>query len=386
MKKILFYVHFLKIGGIEKVLLIYLKNLQAFGYEVELLVDYDLGEKNILREELPENMNIFFVKNKFMSKIIVNLRELSKKYKILNLLLLPIIFLSDFFFYHFKVKKLFREKNYDISITFYQLLPSFLTKNKNCKHIIYNHGNLENYFLGFKKIFKEAFGRKLNNYDYIIAICDEMKEQIEKFYPEIDKAKIRRFYNPFDFNKIRKEGEKEKISASYLVTVLRIDESDKDLKTLLLAFAQLDCKEKLYIVGDGNDKEYFENFVKERKLQDRIIFLGMQKNPYIYIKNANFLVHSSKSEGLSTVLIETLALNKYILCSKCKTGIKEILKNEELGDVFEIGNVKELAEKISFALENPEYLQEKISKQEASLYRFDEKNVMTKFKEFLEEL
>lgn len=386
MKKILFYVHFLKIGGIEKVLLIYLKNLKKFGYEVELLVDYDLGEKNILQEELPENIEIFFVKSKIMSKIIVNLREYSKKYKVLNLLLLPTIFLSDFFFYHFKVKKLFKQKNYDVSVTFYQLLPSFLTKNKNCKHIIYNHGNLENYFLGFKKIFKQAFGKKLNKYDYIVAICDEMKEQIQDFYPEISKKKLRRFYNPFDFEKIREKSLREKIQESYLVTVLRIDESDKDLKTLLLAFAQVDCEEKLYIIGDGNDKEYFVNFVKEKNLQDRIIFLGMQRNPYIYIKNSNFLLHSSKSEGLSTVLIEALILNKYILCSKCKTGIKEILKNEELGDVFEIGNVEELAQKITFALKNPEYLQEKINKQEANLYRFDEKNIMAKFKEFLEEL
>lgn len=386
MKKILFYTHFLKIGGIEKVLLIYLKNLTQFGYKVDLLVDYDLGKKNILLEQIPKNVKVNFVKNRLITKIIVSLRELTKQNKLANIILLPTVILSDFFYYHLKVKKLIKKQNYDISITFYQLLPSFLTKNQNCKHIIYNHGNLESYFLGFKRFFKNSFGKKLNKYDFIITICDEMKEQISEFYPQINAQKLKRFYNPFDFKEIIKKSKLEIIKDSFICTVLRIDESDKDLQTLILAFNKLKCKEKLYIIGDGIDKEHFIKLVKDMDLQDRILFLGMKMNPYIYIKNSKFLVHSSKSEGLSTVLIETLALNKFIICSNCKTGVKEILQNGKLGDRFEIGNIDELAQKIERALNDKNHILNKIKNQKDSLERFDEKNVMSEFNQFLKKL
>ena len=81
-------------------------------------------------------------------------------------------------------------------------------------------------------------------------------------------------------------------------------------------------------------------------MEEEILLLGSIKNPYPWIKNSQLLVHSSKYEGLPTVLIEALILNKKVISSSCPTGPKEILCNGEIGDLYDVGNYRKLAELI----------------------------------------
>ena len=46
----------------------------------------------------------------------------------------------------------------------------------------------------------KRFGKRLEKYDRIVAICDEMKEELKDIYPNL-KDKIIRIYNPFNFDK-----------------------------------------------------------------------------------------------------------------------------------------------------------------------------------------
>lgn len=94
--------------------------------------------------------------------------------------------------------------------------------------------------------------------------------------------------------------------------------------------------------------------------------MGSIVNPYPWIKNSSFLIHSSKYEGLPTVLIESLILNKTVISSACPTGPREILENGEIGYLYEVGDYNKLAELIIINIKNPkinlELLNEKIQK------------------------
>lgn len=86
-KKVCFYLNVLLVGGIEKVLLELLKNIDYDKYEVSLLIAYKLGEVEKLKEEIPKNIEIkyllteeFLVKGK-RKKV---LGELGKTEKILD--------------------------------------------------------------------------------------------------------------------------------------------------------------------------------------------------------------------------------------------------------------------------------------------------------------
>ena len=81
-----------------------------------------------------------------------------------------------------------------------------------------------------------------------MTIANEMKEQLESFYPNLQKNKIKRIYNPFDFEEIYKkmndvnslnDKEKELMKDDFICTVGRLDEGQKDFMTLINAYELL---------------------------------------------------------------------------------------------------------------------------------------------------
>jgi|GEM_PF-176702 glycosyltransferase involved in cell wall biosynthesis len=389
-RKILFYLPFIKLGGIERVSIEYLNGLISKGYKVDLIIDFDMGKDgNTFEYAIPKGVNFQYIKSKKVSRFIYIFRTLGKKNKIFNIFLYGFMILFDFYFYHTKVKKIIKKENYDYTISFYQFLPAYLTSIKKTKHIVWLHGSVEHFFGGIKNIFKNNYGKKLDRYDYIVTIADEMKEQIEDYYPDIEKNKIKRIYNPFDFDNMKEKSnntselgaeEKGLLSDDFICTVTRIDEHQKDLTTLILAYEKLfqenKINDKLYIIGDGPSKDELEAKVKEKKLDKNILFLGNKTNPFIWIKNSKIFILSSKFEGLPTVLIESMAMNTFIISSNCKTGPKEILKDGGCGDLFEIGNVDELSQKINFTLNNDNYRNDKINKASKRILEFSNESIL----------
>lgn len=385
MKKILFYVHFMKVGGAEHFAVEYSKLLVQKGYKIDLIIDFNLGKHgNSFENKIPEYINYQYIKSEKVSKFIYNFRTLGKKYKIFDILLYGFLIVFDFWYYHNKTKKILQKGNYDCTITFYQFLPAYLTKNKSAKHIIWLHGSVEHFFSGITKPLKFIYEKKLNKYDYIVTIAKEMELQLKGFYPKLPKEKIKMIYNPFDFDKIVKkandfnglsDASKKLIEKDYICTVTRIDENQKDIETLILAYEKLSrekkINEKLYIIGDGQSKEYLVDLVNNRGLENKILFLGQKSNPFIWMKNARIFILSSKFEGLPTVLVEAMAVNTYVIASNCKTGPSEILNYGDCGDLFEIGDVDNLAHLIDNGLSKPEYRANKIKKAKNRIKEFN---------------
>ena len=279
----------------------------------------------------------------------------------------------DFCYYHTKVKRVLNKEKYDYTMSAYQFLPSYLTGFKSAKHFIWLHGSVENFFTGILRLLIKSYGKKLDKYDGIITTAYEMKEQLESFYPQLPKNKINMIYNPFDFDMIIKksneydnliDSDKELINKNYICTVCRLDEHQKDITTLILAYNKLVLetghRDLLYIIGDGPSEIDLKNLVKEYKLEDRIYFLGVKTNPDVWIKHSKLFVLSTKFEGLPTVLIETMALDTFIISSDCKTGPKEILNSGECGDLFPVGDIDVLFSCMHNALSDSEYISRKI--------------------------
>ncbi len=397
MKRILFYTPFITIGGgVQKVTADYVNLLTERGYEVDLIVDFNMGEE-VEIYKLPKNIQFQYIKSEKVSNLIYFFRTLGKKNKLFNFPLYALMILFDFYYFHTKVKKIVRDGKYDYTISFYQFLPAYLTNIKSSKHIIWLHGSVEHFFGGIKNIFKKNYEKKLNKYDYVVTIADEMKEQLEIFYPNLSKDKIKRIYNPFDFEEIYKkiddvnflnDEEKELINDDFICTVGRLDEGQKDFMTLINAYEFLyknnKIKEKLYIIGDGPSKNDLINVVKQKNLEQNILFLGKKLNPYIWMRKAKIFILSSKFEGFGLVLVEAMACETFVISSSCKTGPKEILCSGECGDLFEVGHVQELANKIEYALNDNEYRLNKIIKAKERIKEFDKEVVLKEIQILLE--
>ena len=59
--KIKFYVESFLVGGIEKVLLQYLKNIDSINNEVTLIIGYKQDELEKLKSDIPSNIKVEYV-------------------------------------------------------------------------------------------------------------------------------------------------------------------------------------------------------------------------------------------------------------------------------------------------------------------------------------
>lgn len=134
--------------------------------------------------------------------------------------------------------------------------------------------------------------------------------------------------NPINLNnvtKLSKEYVDYRNEKFTFITIGRLDYG-KNHKVMISAMKNIDAK--LYIIGDGELKDSLKNQIKKSNLQDKVILLGRQINPYKYLKQADCFLFTSLNEGFPNVLLEALACNLPIISTDCKSGPREILAPE----------------------------------------------------------
>ena len=199
--------------------------------------------------------------------------------------------------------------------------------------------------------------RRIYGGRHIVAITQTMQhELIEKM--GISPASITTIYNPFDFDKLRKLAlENAPLPDSpYIVYAARIS-SRKNQELLLRAYLEAEVPHKLVLVGGTTDERenaylaHIQQLIAQFGISDRVILPGFQKNPYPWIKHAALFAMSSDSEGLPTVLIESLILGTPVVSTDCPTGPSEILTGALASFLSPVGDASALARNMRKALE-----------------------------------
>lgn len=246
------------------------------------------------------------------------------------------------------------ENEYDVIIDFSN---DFVYETCTAPKISWIHSSSEH---NLKPSHRKKFEKRIRDSLRTICIGNEMMEQVTRVFPLMSE-KLVRIYNPFDFSTIKSlahdvssllDEEKQLLEHDYILSVGRLDERQKDFSTLIKAFAKIapHREENLYLIGGGVDRHILEKRVNEEGLSRRVKFLGVHKNPYIWMQHAKLYVHSSKFEGFPTVLIEALILKKPIIATQCMLGPHEILEGGKLGILVNVGDVQQLADSMNMML------------------------------------
>lgn len=238
-----------------------------------------------------------------------------------------------------------------------------------------------------KKFFKRTLYRFVYSLaDKIIVNSLEFKKEIKKRFNLNSEC----IYNPLNTENIKKLS-KEKIKFKFftkyslnIINVARLNEQ-KDQITLLesINYLKNKIKIKLLIIGNGEEKKKIKKFIIKNNLDKIVKLLPFKKNPFPYILKSDLFVLSSKYEGLPNILLETTVLKIPILSSNCSTGPKEILDNGLGGNLFKIGDYKDLAKKIILFKNNKKNILKKINHAYSRLYRFDSMNNLYKYYKIL---
>lgn len=216
------------------------------------------------------------------------------------------------------LKKYFNENNYEIVHSHMNTLSVFPLYAAWCSNIpvriAHNHSvpsgkeikrDSLKYFL---RLFSKVFAT-----DYFA--CSEKAGRWLFGDKEYDKGNVLVVKNAVDFDRFHTSKEitetikyKYDLNDKFVIGHVGRFTYAKNHKFLLDVFEQVKKKRNnsvLMLVGGGELDEYIHGIVKEKKLEDSVIFIGKVSNPELYYGVANVIAMPSIFEGLSLTTIES---------------------------------------------------------------------------------
>ena len=97
-----------------------------------------------------------------------------------------------------------------------------------------------------------------------------------------------------------------------------------------------------------------EDLIIGENLSDSCYLMGRTSNVELALKETDLFVMSSDYEGMPNALIEALAIGVPCISSDCRTGPKGLISDGETGLLFRKGDLEDLKEKMTWALQHPE--------------------------------
>lgn len=383
--KILFLHKWLVIGGIERILINYLKLLSNNqSYTIELLMAYDI-ENNVFHSEIPSDIKVHYLfdNEEFRYGISVyNNRKNSLKCKVIN----KCYRIKEKYLCRRNLNRFIVDNNYDIVINFSDHFDNYIQFNcLNIPILRWQHSAPS-----ANEKFSEKKVKILSQYSKIITICNEMKNEMIRI-THLSQNKFTMLFNPVGVERIKKlsneKVEKEIKDKEYVIQVARLDKAKRhsELIKIYHELCKQGIKEKLYILGGGEEFDNLKDLINELGLSDKCILLGEIKNPYPYMKNAKLFLHTSEREGLPTVLLESLILNTPVISTDCPTGPREIL-SLGAGRLVPLYNDEEFIKMAFELLTCPEKLDECKKKIPETLSYFSEENIRDCFINLLSDM
>lgn len=293
-KRLLFTAHSLNVGGIETALINLVNRINLEKYQVDILLEKKEG---IFLDKVKEEITVREFKVYNNKNVIIR--------KILNLSKRLIYTATD---YH----------TYDFSCCYatYSLSGSKLSKIASVNNSIYIHSNYEHLYTK-EKDFREFFdNRDIRNFKHIIFVSNQAKDSFLKYYKE-EETKclvLNNFINTKEIEekkKVKIEEKKPKDKTLFMF-IGRLDDTSKKLGRAIHLIKEIK-KAELWIIGDGKDKDKYQEMVKKEKLENRIKFLGAKKNPFPYMNIADYIILTSDYEGFPVTYLEAITLHKPLI-------------------------------------------------------------------------
>lgn len=233
------------------------------------------------------------------------------------------------------------KKDCDIEIAFLESSSTKImsaSKNLTAAKLAWVHCDFD-VAIQNKSRYKRKTKRWYDKFDHIVCVSDKCRDSFRKIYG--DKHDISVLHNVIDDEEIKVKAMmplpngicKKKLT---LVTVARFS-VPKNYPRLLKTIYRLKKDGfdfKLWVIGDGEQREMIERIITDNELSDYVTLCGYQENPYPFIYAADLLLCSSSYEGFSTFITEGLILGKPIVTTNC-SGMTELLGDSEYGVITE---------------------------------------------------
>lgn len=348
MKKLLFVLKDMNIGGVEKAFLSLLSEIDQNEFDVTLLL---LKRNGGFIKMVPSWVNITILEGYQEIDSLLNNPPLSEIKKVFNNreyiygieLLIGYIYYKlvgdNSLFYHYVFKNVPNlEEKYDIAISYTSIILYITYFVKNKVHADTKIGWIH-FDVNKIKVNKKTLYNIHKKFNKIYIVSRDTYNNFIKMFPKLkEKCEIK--YNTISKDNIIKLSNKEVSDMDYTgLKILTLGRLSKEKGQDMIPSIAFKLKEngilfKWYLIGDGALNKQLYKDISSRGLDNEVIILGSRDNPYPYLRAADIYVQTSRYEGYCTTTAEAKCLNKVVLTTNV-AGMKEQFINQETGSIVE---------------------------------------------------
>ena len=335
-KKILFVNDEMTMGGVARILIGLLNKIDLNHYDVDVLILHPHGE---LMHELPKGVKLI-KSHPFFNAVDTNIGELLRSKRVLKIihkLFLVLLMKTGLIIPVIKsIRKGIIKVKYDVEFSakegFCTIFVSCGDARKKLNWVQVDY-SVQNY----SKNHMDLMIKALKNIDLNIA-CSE---RVGKAYGEMFKTNRIQVINNFIDTETVEQKLKETVDVTKypeftFITVARFH-PQKSVDRLIQAFAYVhkhNPNTRLVVIGDGEQKQLVLDMIESNQVRDKVQLLGIQHNPYPFIREADIFVLSSLYEGFPTIVVESLLSGTPVLATDV-AGVKEQILKDEHGWIVE---------------------------------------------------
>lgn len=329
--KILFFIHSLRHGGAERVVL---------------------------------EVNNYLKKKKIDSKILtwVNQNQYKNNLKYKNIKTFHLLKLKEYnwIFSIFKSLKIFnkildREKPNIIHVnsvnTFFLVLLSNF--NKEIIFLVHGYAVIESKFIS-KNFYFRILSILLVRFKDIsfVAVSKKIVPKISTFF-KIPTEKISYINNGIDVKYFNNTNQKKLSSVKNIIMIGTLGPYKGQFIGVKI-FEKLIKKNdnfRFYILGEGPDEDKIKSYIKENNLSNKIKMIGSTNNVKSYLKKSHLIWQLSESEGLPLSILEAMSMGVPCIGFNVR-GINEVIRDGYNGYLVEYNNRDDVLRKTIKIFEN----------------------------------
>ena len=361
MKKIKILMLHLNHGGVEKQT-ITMANALSSDYEIEIISFYKMAEKPsyLINKDIKIKYLYDGKPNRVEFKNYLKERKLFKAFKE-GLKSIKILYLKKKL-----IKKEIKKNDADIYFSTRTEYGILLSKYGNKEKLKLTQ---EHNFNDDKKYQKKIING-YKNLNYVIVISKYHEKMYNEWFKE-GNVKIVRIENILDSF----PSTHSKLNNNAIIAVGRLNYV-KDFLSLIEVMAisiKDNPKLKLYLLGDGEEKEKISGKIKEYNLENNVIMPGFVSTSEVeeYMQKSDIYIMTSYKECFPMVLLEANSCGLPIISFDILTGPREIVKEGITGYLISDRDKNLMASKINSLLKGKDILKQmgKNSVKEAEKYK-----------------
>ena len=141
---------------------------------------------------------------------------------------------------------------------------------------------------------------------------------------------------------------------------------------------------RLMMVGDGPDRSRAEAYCRDRRLRDRVFFLGNVPNLEEIVGASDLFLLPSESESFGMAALEALASEVPVIATRAG-GLPEVIDDGVDGYLLPVGDIDGMADRAIEILSNHQ-VQQAMGRRarEIAIERFDVSKIVPKYRELYE--